>query len=69
MSRYSLRTLLILLAVGPPLVAFGYWRWSDYRAAQERKRTARISGTVVPQVEEPARISLHDVLYESHPNP
>src|SRR5262245_13550044 len=28
--RYSLRTLLIVLALGPPLGAIGYWKWQDY---------------------------------------
>ena len=34
MPRYSLRTLLILLAVGPPLMAVCFWAWSEYRASQ-----------------------------------
>ena len=29
--RYHLRTLLILLAVGPPLGAAGYWAWDAIR--------------------------------------
>jgi hypothetical protein len=29
--RYSLRTLLIVLALGPPLVAGGYWAWDAFR--------------------------------------
>jgi hypothetical protein len=33
--RYRLRTLLILLAVGPPLMAAG-WNWYvEYRSARE----------------------------------
>jgi len=29
--RYRLRTLLILLAIGPPLLAGGYWTWDRLR--------------------------------------
>ena len=39
MARYSLRTLLILLAIGPPLVA-GYVHL--HRAALESARVARL---------------------------
>jgi hypothetical protein len=28
--RYRLRTLLILLAFGPPLIWGGYWGWERY---------------------------------------
>ena len=30
MPRYRLRTLLILLAVGPPIIAGGYWTWKEW---------------------------------------
>jgi hypothetical protein len=34
--RYRLRTLLILLALGPPVLAWGYWAWpSEPEAADE----------------------------------
>ena len=69
MPRYSLRTLLILLAIGPPLVAIGFWCWADYRAAQERKLPVSNIRAGFRHIEEPVRMSLHDVLYESHPNP
>jgi hypothetical protein len=36
--RYRLRTLLILLAVLPPLLAGGWWRYSVWRAEQERQQ-------------------------------
>jgi len=36
--RYRLRTLLILLAVMPPVLWFG---WSKYQAWQERKHAAQ----------------------------
>jgi hypothetical protein len=40
MPRYSLRTLLILLAIGPPLVAWWAWPWYlDYRNRVETKHT------------------------------
>ena len=34
MPRYSLRTLLILLAIGPPLVAGVWFAYLDYRGRQ-----------------------------------
>ena len=36
--RYRLRTLLILLAILPPLLAVGWRRYSQWRAEQERQR-------------------------------
>jgi hypothetical protein len=36
--RYRLRTLLILLAVGPPLLAVGYARWERYKHHLEHQR-------------------------------
>ena len=36
MPRYSLRTLLILLAVGPAVLAGSYWAWSTYEATRWR---------------------------------
>ena len=39
MPRYKLRTLLIVLALGPPLLAVGYWkveRYARYQAARRR---------------------------------
>jgi hypothetical protein len=46
--RYRLRTLLILLALGPPLLAGGWWRWQialeryDAWQWQEAIRTAKV---------------------------
>jgi len=40
MPRYKLRTLLILLAILPPLLAVGWWKYSAWRAEQERRRAA-----------------------------
>jgi hypothetical protein len=34
--RYKLRTLLILLAVLPPLLAVGWWRYQAWNAEQEK---------------------------------
>ena len=36
--RYKLRTLLILLAILPPLLAFGWWKYSAWKAEQSRQR-------------------------------
>ena len=44
--RYKLRTLLILLAVLPPLLAVGWWKYSAWKAAQERQRALQDGLTV-----------------------
>ena len=37
--RYSLRTLLIVMAVMPPILRpLGAWGWREYRAYRERQR-------------------------------
>ena len=41
MPRYKLRTLLILLAVLPPLLAVSWWKYSEWKAVQERQRALR----------------------------
>jgi hypothetical protein len=35
--RYRLRTLLIVLAVLPPLLAVGWWKYAAWRAERERQ--------------------------------
>jgi hypothetical protein len=35
--RYRLRTLLIVLALGPPVLAVGWWEYSARRAEQGRE--------------------------------
>jgi hypothetical protein len=35
--RYRLRTLLILLAILPPLLAGGWWKYADWKAEQARR--------------------------------
>ena len=39
--RYRLRTLLILLAVLPPLLWFGWGKYQAWKAEQERQRALR----------------------------
>jgi hypothetical protein len=39
--RYRLRTLLILLAVLPPVLAVAWVKYSAWRAEQERQRLLR----------------------------
>jgi len=49
--RYRLRTLLIVLALGPPMIAGGWWKYSSWRAEQERKeiiRGERVSSQAFP---------------------
>jgi hypothetical protein len=38
MFRYKLRTLLILLAIGPPLIALAYWAAQEYQRRREINR-------------------------------
>ena len=40
MLRYKLRTLLILLAILPPLLAVGWWKYSAWKAEQETSEGA-----------------------------
>ena len=44
--RYRLRTLLILLAILPPLLAVGWWKYSSWRAELERQ--ANMKSVVEP---------------------
>ena len=37
MFRYRLRSLLIVLALGPPVLAAGWWGWCEW---QERRTAA-----------------------------
>ena len=59
MLRYRLRTLLILLAVLPPLLWFGWTKYEAWRAEQERQEAVRrllqesMFGTFQPQVQVP----------------
>jgi len=39
--RYRLRTLLIVLALGPLVLAVGWWKYDAWKAEQERLRNAR----------------------------
>jgi hypothetical protein len=38
--QFRLRTLLIVLAVGPPLVAGAWWKYSAWRAEQAQQKAA-----------------------------
>ena len=55
--RYRLRTLLILLALGPPLIAGAWWTW---RARQPRQSPKRVElfvppfGPVIIEIDPPA---------------
>ena len=58
MPRYTLRTLLILLAVGPPMLWFGWMKYEAWRAEQGRRKavliavpdggTVYLGGTITP---------------------
>ena len=49
--RYKLRTLLILLAILPPLLWIGWTKYEAWRAEQEKQRAAR--DFVVPEGPQP----------------
>jgi hypothetical protein len=38
--HYRLRTLLIVLAILPPLLAVVWWKYAAYKDEQERQRAA-----------------------------
>jgi hypothetical protein len=38
MFRYKLRTLLIVLALGPPVLAGGWWKYSAWRQEQAQRK-------------------------------
>jgi hypothetical protein len=52
--RYKLRTLLILLAVLPPLLAEGWWKYSAWRAERARQEAV--------EAERARRKTLHDLI-------
>jgi hypothetical protein len=41
MFRYKLRTLLIVLALGPVLIAAGWWGWGEYQDWREWRELER----------------------------
>jgi hypothetical protein len=45
--RYRLRTLLILLALGPPLLWFGWSKYGAWRAEQERRASLQAAKTML----------------------
>jgi len=60
--RYRLRTLLLLLAILPPLLAVDWSKYSAWRAEQERQRmllevpdgvVVLLSGPIPPTVDPP----------------
>lgn len=46
--RYRLRTLLILMAIGPPMLWFGWWQWTEYRALVARRENLKRSLDIEP---------------------
>jgi len=45
--RYRLRSLLIVLALGPPVLAIGWWKYSEWRTAQAQRMMSRTSPAVL----------------------
>jgi hypothetical protein len=51
--RYKLRTLLIVLAIGPPVLAGAWFGWLAYRAHQQRSKLMNVTpGFVIIEEEE-----------------
>jgi len=51
MLRYRLRTLLILLAILPPLLWFGWTKYEAWRVEQERQRALRATSQQQSQLQ------------------
>jgi hypothetical protein len=47
--RYRLRTLLVLLAILPPLLAVGWSRYAAWKAEQERRAAAAAAAAEAEQ--------------------
>jgi hypothetical protein len=63
MTRYRLRTLLIVLALGPAVLApLGAWGWREYQAYRERQRWIEMT---LPALDRNALIK--SMLCPSHP--
>ena len=45
--QYRLRTLLILMALGPPMLAWSWFGWLDYREHQ-RSQEISVMMTITP---------------------
>jgi len=53
--RYKLRTLLIVLALLPPLLAGGWLSWQRYQAKQQRRKLLEQAATATqPVITQPA---------------
>lgn len=48
--RYKLRTLLILLALGPPMLALGWWGWQEWRARQASREFDALVPLILQQI-------------------
>jgi hypothetical protein len=64
--RYRLRTLLILLAVGPAILApLGAWGWREYQAYRERQQWIEMQRWITVPLDRNALIK--SMLCPSHP--
>jgi membrane-associated protease RseP (regulator of RpoE activity) len=46
--RFGLRTLLILLAILPPLLWVGWTKYSEWKAEQERRKSLELMLQAIP---------------------
>jgi hypothetical protein len=51
--RYSLRTLLLLTILGPPVLAWGYSQWDRYWFVQQAKKAVAGAGHDIFEVSPP----------------
>jgi hypothetical protein len=49
--RYRLRTLLIVLALGPPVLAGGWMLYQDWQGRREREKWFEFYGDTHPRAE------------------
>jgi hypothetical protein len=43
MPRFSLRTLIVVMLLGGPALAIGWWRWGAWRVETEQHEEAELS--------------------------
>ena len=67
--RYKLRTLLILLAVLPPLLWLGWTKYEAWRAEKERQRLLRTIGEALAAMDNAATWQVIRALARAAPPP
>jgi len=58
MPRYKLRTLLVLLAIVPPLLAFSWWKYAEWKTEQATQKRAALLEAVAELRQQETRFRL-----------